>query len=121
MKFILILYGMAIIACTILGVTINACLSVGAIVILRLSFSLFQPLQMELQNKHVITQNRATELSVNSVTINCVGIGTNLIYGKLADYNVSFTMLTGSLLCFIGLLLIVLWKTKRKESILPSQ
>jgi len=121
MKFTLILFGAAITSCIILGMTINARLSVGAIVILRLSFSLFQPLQMELQNKHVITQNRATELSINAVIINCAGIGTNLIYGKLADYNISFAMLTGSLLCFIGLLLMFFWQTKYNKSILPSQ
>jgi len=131
MKFTLILYGAAVIACIILGMTINACLSVGAIVMLRLSFSLFQPLQMELQNKYVITQNRATELSINALIINSVGIVTNLIYGKLADDNLSFAMLAGSLMCFIGLLLIVFWRTKYKqtkykqtkykESILPSQ
>ncbi|HHW01004.1 MAG TPA: MFS transporter [Clostridiaceae bacterium] len=131
MKFSLVLYGAAVMACTILGMTNNACLSVGSVVILRLSFSLFQPLQMELQNKHVISQNRATELSINSVIINSTGIGTNLIYGKLADYNISFAMLAGSLLCFVGLLLIVLWQTKYnqtkckqskyKESIIPSK
>lgn len=109
-KFVSILYGSASVACLILGLSANAWLSVGSIVILRLSFSLFQPLQMELQNKQVISQNRATELSINAMIINSVGIGTNLIFGKLADVNLSFAMLTGSLLCFIGLLLIVLWQ-----------
>lgn len=107
-KFVSVLYGLAVIACIILGVTANAWLSIGSIVILRISFSLFQPFQMELQNKQVISQNRVTELSINAVIINFVGIGTNLIYGKLADVNLAFAMFTGSLLCFTGFLLIVL-------------
>lgn len=117
MKFVSILYGAAVIACIILGVTANAWLSVASIVILRISFSLFQPLQMELQNKQVVSQNRATELSINAVIINCVGIGTNLVYGKLADVNIAFAMLTGALLCFSGFLLIYLWQIKYRESL----
>lgn len=100
--FVSILYGAAAAACTVLGTTANAWLSAASIAILRISFSLFQPLQMEIQNKQVISQNRATELSTNSVIINCVGIGTNLIYGKLAEVNITYAMLSGSLLCFIG-------------------
>lgn len=110
MKFTFILLGMAVIACAILGVTANAYLSVGSIAIFHISFSLFQPLQMELQNQQVISQNRATELSINSVIMNCVGIVTNLIYGKLADISLALSMFTGSLLCLVGLLLIVLWQ-----------
>jgi len=109
MKLIFILYGMAVIACAILGMTVNAYLSVVSIVMLRISFSLFQPLQMELQNQQVISQNHATELSINAVIMNCVGIGTNLIYGKLADVNLALPMFTGSFLCFVGFLLIVFW------------
>lgn len=112
MQFAYILYGSTVIACIILGVTANAWISVASIVILRISFSLFQPLQMEMQNKQVVSQNRATELSINAVIINCVGIGTNLIYGKLADVNIAFAMFTGALLCFAGFLLIYLWQTK---------
>ena len=114
MKFTFILYGMSVIACIILGLTVNAYLSIGSIAILRVSFSLFQPLQMELQNRQVISQNRATELSINSVIMSCVGIATNLIYGKLADINSSLPMFTGSLMCFAGLLLIVIWHTNGK-------
>lgn len=105
--FVFALYGLAILACIILGVTANAWLSIIAIVIFRISFSLFQPLQMELQNKQVISQNRATELSINAVIINFVGIVTNMIYGKVADANLSLAMFTGSLMCAIGFVLIV--------------
>lgn len=120
MKFVFILYGSVVIACVILGATVNPWLSVAAIVTLRISFSLFQPLQMELQNKQVISKNRATELSINALVINCVGIGTNLIYGKLADLDISFAFFTGSLLCFAGFLLVCLWYYKYRENCGPK-
>lgn len=117
MKFTFILYGTSVIACIILGLTVNAYLSIGSIATLRLSFSLFQPLQMELQNRQVISQNRATELSINSLIMSSVGIAANLIYGKLADINSALPMFTGSLMCFAGFLLIVSWYTNEKVSI----
>lgn len=115
MRFASVLYGAAVIACIVLGVTANAWLSVVSIVILRISFSLFQPLQMELQNRQVVLQSRATELSINAVIIDCTGIGTNLIYGKLADIDITFAMFAGVLLCFAGCLLFYLWQTKYRE------
>ena len=117
MQFVSMIYGSAVISCIILGVTSSAWLSVVSIVILRISFSLFQPLQMELQNKQVVSQNRATELSINALIINCVGIGTNLIYGKLAEVNIAFAMLTGTVLCSTGFLLVILWQIKYKENL----
>lgn len=116
MRFASILYGAAAMACIILAATADAWLSVVSIVMLRISFSLFQPLQMELQNRQVISQNRATELSINAVIIDCTGIGTNLIYGKLADIDITFAMLAGSFLCLAGFLLFYLWQTKYREN-----
>ncbi len=97
-----ILYGAAAAACLILAVVKNAWLSVAAVALLRISFSLFQPLQTDLQNKRVLTQNRATELSLNALFIDCVGVGTNLVYGKLASVNLSIALFTGAVLCLIG-------------------
>ncbi len=112
-----ILYGAAVAACIILGLTSNAWLSAASIMILRISFSLFQPLQMEMQNKQVISQNRATELSTNAVIINCVGIGTNLIYGKLAELNITYAMFAGAFFCIIGLWLFYLSKVIGRQRV----
>lgn len=110
--FVSTLYGASATACIILGITANAWLSAASIMILRISFSLFQPLQMEMQNKQVVSQNRATELSTNSVIINSVGIGTNLIYGKLAEINITYAMFAGSFLCLLGFMLFYLCQAK---------
>ena len=100
--FVAVLYGTAAAACVTLAVCRNAWLSIGAVALLRVSFSLFQPLQTELQNRAVQTQNRATELSVNALFIDSVGVGTNLVYGKLADVNLPAAFLTGAALCAAG-------------------
>jgi len=99
-----ILYGAAAAACVTLAVCASAWLSVAAVALLRVSFSLFQPLQTTLQNRAVRTQNRATELSVNALLIDCVGVGTNLVYGKLADLDLPAAFLTGAALCAVGYL-----------------
>jgi len=117
MKLTFILFVMAVTACTILGVTANACLSAASIVILRVSFSLFQPLQLELQNQHVISENRASELSINSVIMSSVGIATNLIFGKLADVNLALPMFSGAIMCFAGLLMLVICQIKAKKNV----
>lgn len=58
--------------------------SAAAILILRFSNTLFQPLLTEIQNRQIRTDNRATALSVNSMLLNSVAIGTNLVFGALA-------------------------------------
>ena len=97
-----ILYGFAAAACFAMSVWKSAWLSVAAVAVLRLSFSLFQPLQTELQNRRVRPRNRATELSVNAVLIDCVGVGTNLVYGKLDALRLPAALLAGGALCAAG-------------------
>jgi hypothetical protein len=45
------------------------------VILLRVSYSLFQPLQTAMQNRQVSTDNRATALSINAVIMECVGVG----------------------------------------------
>lgn len=99
------IYSSAIASCFILFLTGNALLSVLCIIILRAAFSLFQPLQMDLQNKGIKTENRATALSINAIIIDSVGVGTNLAFGALADVTLRGAFLFGAAACLIGLLL----------------
>ena len=109
-------YIAAAIACTCLAVTNRAWLSVLGIIILRIVFSLAQPLQTELQNAQVRTANRATSLSINAVIIDSIGIGTNIIFGALAKYNLVSAFSFGAILCAVGLVLFEIWNrgTKKK-------
>ena len=76
-----------------------------AVVGLRGCFSLLQPLYMDLQNRLVTTSDRATALSMNAVVQDGLGIFMNLIFGYIADFNLTFAMLFGAAMCVTGLLL----------------
>ncbi len=96
-------------ACAVLAFTGSAVLSVLSVAALRLSSSLFQPLQTEIQSRLVVSGNRATELSINAVLIDSVCAGTNVALGKLADLNLTWAMLAGAFLCASALLLFLAW------------
>ncbi len=80
-----VLFAAAAMSCAVLAFTANPLCSVLGMLILRISFSLFQPLQTEMQNRRITTSNRATALSINAVILDSVGIGTNLVFGALAE------------------------------------
>lgn len=101
-RFCALLYGMAAFACILLAVTDSPWLSVLGILTLRISFSLFQPLQTELQNRQIRAENRATALSINAVVIDSVGVGTNVAFGTLAEQNLFCAFLFGTGLCLAG-------------------
>ena len=81
---LLLFCSMAAASCLTLAATRLAFPSAAAILILRFSNTLFQPLLTEIQNRQIRTDNRATALSVNSMLLNSVAIGTNLVFGALA-------------------------------------
>jgi len=121
LPFASVLFGTAAAACIVLAAVKSAWLSVAAVALLRISFSLFQPLQTELQNRQVKTQNRATELSIYALIIDSLGIGTNLVYGKLADINLSVALYSGAALCLIGFLCFRLWSMNDGAGIKQGQ
>lgn len=109
----ILLFASTSIACLILAWTDKAWLSVLGILTLRISFSLMQPLQTELQNRQITTNDRATALSINAVIIDSVGIGSNLAFGNLAQHNLTGSFLFGAILCSIGGLFFFLWYRKK--------
>ena len=76
-----------------------------AVMLLRLSFSLMQPLQMDLQNRQITGRNRATALSVNALVMESLGIFLNLLFGRLADVQLEAAMFLGAALCGFGAIL----------------
>ncbi|MDD3213507.1 MAG: hypothetical protein PHY64_07525, partial [Eubacteriales bacterium] len=92
-------------ACAVLAVTRLAWLSVAAMLVMRVCFSLFQPLQMELQNRWITSADRATALSVNALLMEGVGAGANLAFGAAAQTSLPMAMGLGALLCLAGLAL----------------
>lgn len=102
-------YGAASVSAITLAFTANAAVSIGGVIVLRISNQLFQPFQMELQNKQIHTDNRATALSIHAMMIDSIGIGTNLAFGALAEIGLTLSFLLGAGLCITGLFLFIIW------------
>lgn len=81
---------------------------------MRISFSLLQPLQMKIQNQQIETTNRATLLSLNAVMMDSVAIITNLIFGRLADFHLSYAMMLGVIFSFLSIICYTLWLRYQK-------
>lgn len=111
-KIIYLLYSIAACSCIILAFWANPVISVLGIMMLRLIFNFFYPLQMEIQNREIITSDRATALSLNSILINGIGATTNVIFGRVADVSLTGAMIFGAVLCLLGMGLFNRWYKK---------
>ncbi len=105
------------IACFILVFTERAMFSVLSILLIKISYSIFEPFQLELQNRQISTDKRATALSINAMFIDCICVGINLIFGLLAEVDLCRSFLFGFILCFIGLLLFISYNNKMCSNI----
>ena len=118
LRFSLMLFcGLAFISCMILAFSQSAVPSVIGIFALRLSNSLFQPFQAEIQNKRIQSGNRATALSINAMFVDCIAIGTNLIFGALSERNLSLAFVFGGSICCLSLVYFLIWYRKTSKFI----
>lgn len=104
----------AFLTCFILAITNSALLSVCSVLLLNLANSLFQPLQMEEQNKQVMSNNRATELSIYAIIIDSICAGTSVMFGMLAKVALEQAFLFGAMLSLVGLLLFMIWHKRQR-------
>lgn len=105
----LLFCSLSIGACLVLAWTRSRTASVGSILLLRLSNTLFQPFQAQMQNQQIQTENRATALSVNAMLMDCVAVGSNLVFGALSEYSLTAAFVFGSALSGTALVLLLLW------------
>ena len=99
----------------VLAWTRSGAASVGSILLLRLSNTLFQPFQVQMQNRQIQTENRATALSINAMLMDCVAVGSNLIFGALSEYSLTAAFVFGGVLSGAALLLFLAWYRRTKE------
>ncbi|HKM01396.1 MAG TPA: MFS transporter [Sedimentibacter sp.] len=107
-----LLFLVAGLSCTMLALSSIPIISVLGILVLRVSASTFVPIRKDIENRQVNVSCRATILSVYSSIMNAMAIGTNLIFGKMADISVKYSMASGALFCFIGLIVYSIWNQK---------
>ena len=101
--------GAAFIACMVLAFTESALLSVGGILLLRISNSLFLPFQTEIQNRQIQTECRATALSIHAMVMDSIAVGTNLIFGALAQTKLTAAYFFGAGICIVSVILFLIW------------
>lgn len=104
-----ILGGTAAASCLALAGSVTALPSACGILALRVSNSLFQPFQAEMQNRQVRTRYRATALSIHAMLLDSIGAGTNLVFGALAERNLEAAFLFGAGICAVGTGLLLKW------------
>lgn len=97
------------IGCILLSLANSAPLSICKILLLRISDSLFQPFQTEIQNQQVHTIYRATALSIHTMMIDSIAVGTNLVFVSLDELDLTMAFLFGAIICMISIGLFMIW------------
>lgn len=94
--------------CMILRFTTNSILSIICIGLLTVAEALFFPMMDTIFNQHV-SINRATTLSIYSMILNTIGVGTNIIFGKSADVGIINALNVGCIFISIAIILYIVW------------
>ena len=110
-----LLFAVCGFSCFMLAFTENAFVSVFGVLLVSVSFRLFFPLGTQLINEAITTDDRATALSMGTLITDLIGVFTNLVFGKLADDNLSTAMRFGGILCILGLLLYLISFVKKRD------
>lgn len=91
--------------------------SAFGILLLRFSHTLFQPIQIDIQNRQIHSDNRATFLSMNAMLTSLVAIITNLVFGLIAELSATTAFFFGSGIYLTSLTLFFFWFRCSSENI----
>ena len=97
----------ALASCIILSLTGSGLVSVCGVLLMNIAMSIFEPMQLEMQSRAVRSANRATELSVYAIIVDCISAGSSLVYGALAEMSLKAAFAFGGAVCFVGVLLLI--------------
>lgn len=100
---------LAALACIVLSFSVSALTAVGSVFVLRMVHGIFQPLQMELQNKEIKTDNRAAMLSAAALFMEGTAIMTNLCFGWLSQVALSASYMFGAAICMSAFILFAVY------------
>lgn len=94
--------------CAVLAETSALLPAALAIIFLQGVFSVFEPLQISLENQMVQSKDRATALSINTVITDSTAAGLSVALGYAAEINLSLAFSLCALLCITSAVLIEL-------------
>ena len=95
---LLLLAAMAA-CCMTLALTESALLSVAMMLLLCAASALYGPLSSAMENRLIVTEDRATALSVNTLVSDGVAIPLSLLLGRLAEASLPGTFLLCGAVC----------------------
>lgn len=85
------------------------------IAVIEGAFAIIQPLNMDIQNKSIEGENRATILSTYAMFGNIIASVANLSIGKASDVSLGFSFIFCGILSIIALILIIKWSKNWEE------
>ena len=109
------LFAVCSFSCLMLAFTENPFISVLGVLLVSACSSLMSPLGTELQNKAITAADRATALSMSTLIMDLLAVFTNLVFGKLAEFDLSAAMCFGGFLCILGAVLYLNGLKTKKE------
>ncbi|WP_432409726.1 MFS transporter [Wukongibacter sp. M2B1] len=112
---IIILEFLVVLSCIVLIFTSSSVLSVMTIVSISFSVAMIGPIEMDIKNKTIRTSNRATILSIYSMTGSLIASIGNIIIGKSADYSLEMGFIICSMMSVLGLILMIVYYKLTKE------
>lgn len=101
-KFIKFIFILVAINSFVLAYTSNYLMVILALVFIQGAFALSTPLSMDIQNKSITTDNRATILSIYAMAGDIINSVINLAVGKTTEISLKFTFVFCGVLIIAG-------------------
>ena len=98
----LLVLGTMAVCCLILSLTSSALLSVAAMLLLCAAAALYGPLASTLENRLIVSEDRATALSMNTLVVDGVAIPLSLLLGRLAEASLPGALLLCGAACVLA-------------------
>lgn len=116
-KTIYLLVTLILGSCFLLILTRNPLLSVLGILLIALSMALIGPIDMDIRNQFIRSSDRATVLSIYSMTGGLLASLSNILIGKAADQSLERALMLCAFLIVLSFILLVLYSHMHKGSV----
>lgn len=111
-KIVTALYSIMALSCVSLIFTANAFISILCIMMVSVAIALMNPIAMEIENKSIEGNDRATMLSLYAIVSDVVSALINPVLGKAADKSLEFSFGLCAGLCIIAIGLFITYSYK---------
>ena len=108
------LYIIITISCIFLIFTSNPILSIACIILVSVSMSLVEPMFMDIENKSIATEDRATILSIYAMVGDVSAALVNPVIGKAADVSLIASFKVCAIICILICILFLIYSKNEK-------